>query len=178
MIQRNPRYDGLHVYKVDLTKLMPGDVLLTRNAETALPPAKIFASLITIATDGNFSHAMLCTRPPTFIEAIGRGVSNVSVQNCFAHDLKNVRLLRYHNSATADEAGSVALRFVGQRYSFHAALHSVLPNVQILDVPEDRLFCSALVAAAFRKAGAPEFAAVDPMKVKPATLEKATYAAL
>jgi hypothetical protein len=175
MAERNPKYDGLHVFKLDLSKLNSGDVLLTRNADTASSRGKFQSDLIAKATGGNFSHALLCTKPPAFIEAIGHGVSNISVQNCFAHDLKNVQLLRYHDSATASKAGSVALPLLGQRYSIRAALRSILPNVQMLDVPEDELFCSALVAAAFRKAGAPGFATIDPMKVTPATLEKATY---
>jgi hypothetical protein len=175
MVERNPKYDGLHVFKLDLSRLNSGDVLLTRNAETASSRDKLQSDVVAKATGGNFNHALLCTKPPTFVEAIRHGVSNISVQNCFAHDLKNVRLLRYHDSATASEAGSVALPFVGRRYSVHAALRSILPNVQMSVVPEHELFCSALVAAAFRKAGAAEFAALDPMKVTPATLEKATY---
>lgn len=35
MIERNPRYDGLHVFKLDLNAMQPGDVILTRNAEAA-----------------------------------------------------------------------------------------------------------------------------------------------
>jgi hypothetical protein len=154
---------------------MPGDVVLTRNAETTSSRGKIQASLIAKSTGGNFSHALLCTRPPTFIEAVGHGVSNISAQTCFAHDLKNVRLLRYHNPAIADEAGSEALPLLGKKYSVRMAVRSILPSVHESDVPEDELFCSALVAAAYRKAGAPEFATIDPMKVTPATLEKAAY---
>src|SRR4051812_43394339 len=105
MIERNPRYDGLYVHKIDLKKLRPGDVLLTKNVETISPQGKIQASLIAKVTGGNFSHTLLCTRPPTFIEAIERGVSNISAQNCFAHDLKNVRLLRYQNLTVAERAG-------------------------------------------------------------------------
>src|SRR5262245_20654569 len=80
MVERNPKYDGLHVYKIDIGKLLPGDVLLTRNVETASSKGKLQARAIMKATRGSFSHAMLCTVPPTFIEAIGQGVSNVSAQ--------------------------------------------------------------------------------------------------
>ncbi|MGB7101378.1 MAG: hypothetical protein WBD95_21750 [Xanthobacteraceae bacterium] len=175
MVERNPKYDGLHVFKPDLTKLKSGDVLLTRNVETVSSRNKIQSDLVMKATGGNFSHALLCTKPPTFIEAIGQGVSNISVQNCFAHDLKNVKLLRYSDSAIGSAAGSIALPLLGQKYSIRAALQSILPNIQVSNVPEGQLFCSALVAAAFQKAGASEFSSIDPMKVTPAVLEKATY---
>ena len=126
MVERNPKYDGLHVLRLDLSRLNSGDVLLTRNVETASFIGKFVSDRIAKATRGNFSHALLCTRPPTLIEAIGHGVSNISGQICFAHDLKNVRLLRYHDSAIAGEAGSAALSFLGRKYSVYAALRSIL----------------------------------------------------
>src|SRR5665213_2267465 len=109
MNERNPRYDGLHVYTVDLGKLMPGDVLLTRNVEAASSKGRFQSGAIMKATRGSFSHALLCTVPPTFIEAVGHGVSNLTMLSCFAHDLKNVRMLRYHDSSIAKNAGSEAL---------------------------------------------------------------------
>lgn len=175
MIERNPKYDGLYVYVIDLSKLKPGDVLLTRNAETASTKAGIKSSAIAKATGGSYSHAMLCTVPPTFIEAVGHGVSNISAQRCFAHDLKNVRLLRYPNAAIAADAGSYALPYMGQHYSIRKAIQSILPQETLAKVSDDKVFCSGLVAAAYRKAGAKEFEKTDPMKVTPATLEKAEY---
>jgi hypothetical protein len=50
MVERNPRYDGLHVYKIDVAKLMPGDVLLTRNVETSSSKGKLQSSTIMKAT--------------------------------------------------------------------------------------------------------------------------------
>ncbi|MBB4383627.1 hypothetical protein [Bradyrhizobium sp. SBR1B] len=35
MTVRNPRYDGLHVFKLDSNAMQPGDVIVTRNAEAA-----------------------------------------------------------------------------------------------------------------------------------------------
>jgi hypothetical protein len=175
MIERNPKYDGLHVYKIDVAELLPGDVLLTRNVETASSKGKLQSNAIMRATRGNFSRALLGTVPPTFIEAVGHGVSNLSAVTCFAHDLKNVRLLRYHDLSIAKSAGSEALPLLGQRYSIRKAVRSILPSATLAEVPDNELFCSALVAAAFRKTGAKELETVDPMKVTPATLEKAAY---
>lgn len=105
MIERNPKYDGRYVYVTDLSKLKPSDVLLTRNSETSSKKAGFQSGAIAKATRGTYSHAMLCPVPPTFIEAVGHGVSNVSAQRCFIHDLKNVRVLRYPDAAIAKDAG-------------------------------------------------------------------------
>jgi hypothetical protein len=99
----------------------------------------------------------------------------VSVQRCFVHDLKNVRVLRYPDAAVAKDAGSHALPYLGQHYSIKNAVRSILPKEKLAKVSDDKLFCSALVAAAYRKAGAKELEKLDPMKVTPATLEKANY---
>src|SRR5262249_5765908 len=136
MIARNPKYDGLHVYKIDVSKIRAGDVLLTRNVETSSTKGRLQSSAIMRATRGSFSHALLCTVPPTFIEAIGHGVSNLSVLTCFAHDLKNVRLLRYHDASIAAKAGSEALPLVGQKYSIKKAVRSILPSAKLAEVPD------------------------------------------
>lgn len=175
MADRNPKYDGLQVFKIDVAKLRSGDVLLTRNVETTSSKGRLKADVIMKATGGNFSHALLCTVPPTFIEAIGHGVSNLTALRCFVHDLKNVRLLRYHDPLIAMRAASEALPLIGKKYSVKKAVCSILPSAKLADLPDDEIFCSALVAAAFRKVGAEELKRVDPMKVTPATLEKATF---
>ena len=74
MVERNPKYDGRYVYVIDVSKLKPGDVLLMRNAETSSTKGGFQSSAIAKATGGNYSHAMLCTVPPTLIEAVGHGV--------------------------------------------------------------------------------------------------------
>lgn len=174
MIARNPRYDGLYVFKPDLTKLLSGDIFLTRNAESTSFKGKAQSDTIATAIGGNFSHALLCTTPPTLIEAIGDGVSHVTAQNCFAHDLKHVRVLRYKNKKIAKTAGSIALRFLGKGYSLRSAIRSAIPSASVPELPGDQTFCSALVATAFRAAGAPEFETIDPARTTPATLEMAT----
>ncbi|MDR3423457.1 MAG: hypothetical protein P4M13_00045 [Alphaproteobacteria bacterium] len=99
----------------------------------------------------------------------------MTAQRGFIHDLKNVRVLRYPDVAVAKDAGSCALPYLGQHYSIRKAVQSILPNTKLAKVDDDKLFCSALVAAAYRKAGAKELEHIDPMRVTPATLEKANY---
>jgi hypothetical protein len=175
MTEKKPRYDGLYVFRPNLAELQPGDIFLTKNSESSSFKGRSQSEIIAAATGGNFSHALLCTRPPTLIEAIGDGVSNISAQICFVHDLKHVRVLRYRNQKIADEAGRIALMALGKAYSVRAAIRSIAPEVDSTEYPDDGTFCSALVAAAFRSAGAPEFAAINPMKVTPANLETSKH---
>ncbi len=175
MKQQNPRYNGLYVFKPDLTELRPGDVILTRNAEASSFKGKRTSDVIATATGGNFSHALICTALPTLIEALSGGVSNMSAQNCFVHDLNHVRVLRYPDQAIARAAASEAFKFFGREYSVQAALRSVLPGVPMSESGDGKTFCSALVAAVYRAAGAPEFASIHPLKTTPATLEKSGH---
>lgn len=169
-MKRNPRYDGLYVFKPDLTALRRGDVVLTRNAETTSFKGKAQSDVIAKVTGGNFSHALICTALPTLTEAIGDGVSNISAQNCFVHDLKHARVLRYPDQRIAGAAASEAMKFFAKGYSVRATVRSVSSSAS--EPGDEKTFCSALVAAVYRAAGAPEFASIDPMKTTPATLEK------
>lgn len=171
MTAKNPRYDGVNVFVFDLAKLRPGDLILAKNAEAESFKGRVRSDAIVKATGGNFSHALLCTKPPVLIEAIGEGVSNISALISFVHDLKNVRVLRYRDEEVARKAGSVALGFLGQGYSVRDAIRSVLPGDTATQPAGDRTFCSALVATAFQAAGALEFQNISPMKITPATLE-------
>jgi hypothetical protein len=173
MIQRNPRYDNLYVFKPDLSKLRAGDVLLTRNVESNSLKGRTQSAAIARATGGHFSHALLCTMPPTLMEAIGEGVSNVTAQICFAHGLKNVRVLRYKDQSIARKAAAAAAVFLGKGYSVRRAVRSIVPGATEPTADDGRTFCSALVASAFRAADAPEFASLNPFKVTPAFLEQA-----
>ncbi|NEV75916.1 hypothetical protein DYI24_02505 [Rhodopseudomonas sp. BR0C11] len=175
MTVRNPRYDGLYVFKLNLAAMQPGDVFLTRNAEASAIKGKLTSSLIALFSRGDFSHALMCTVPPTLIEAIGDGVSNLSAQTCFVHDLRHIRVLRYPNQAVAKLAASAAMKFFAKGYSVARAIASVLPGRPQSLPGDEGIFCSALIAAAFRAAGATEFAATHPLKVTPAWLQKSPH---
>ncbi|MDP3692136.1 hypothetical protein [Bradyrhizobium sp.] len=175
MTEKNPRYDGLYVYVFDGHKLQPGDVVLTRNVESSSFKGKAVSDAIAAGSRGDFSHALLCTTPPTLIEAIDAGVSNINSRRCFVHDLKHVRVLRYPHAGIARAAASASMLSFAKGYSKRAAIASVVPGVDLSHPHDDRTFCSALVAASFRAGGAPEFQSVDPMKTTPATLQKSAH---
>jgi hypothetical protein len=73
MTKRNPKYDHRYVLKPNLSALRPGDVFLTRNAESTSKKSKFQSDLIAVTTGGRFSHALICTVPPTLVEAIRNG---------------------------------------------------------------------------------------------------------
>lgn len=175
MTEKNPRYNGLHVYVFDANELQRGDVVLTRNAESTSSKGKAVSDAIAAGSGGDFSHALLCTTPPTLIEAVDAGVSNINSHNCFIHDLKHVRVLRYPNAAIASAAASAAMMSFAKAYSVRAAISSIVPGVHLDQTHDDRTFCSALVAASFRAAGAPEFQTIRPMKTTPASLQKSAH---
>lgn len=160
------------VWRANLRQVRPGDVLLTRNVYSDSAYDRTQSSTICKATGGKFSHAMICTQAPTFIEAVGHGVSNLSIQNCFAYNADNVRLLRYTNAEISTSASRAALLFLGRPYSVKRAIASVLPEVGSTDSEDHGIFCSALVAAAYIAAKSPEFIGLNPMKVTPRTLEE------
>ncbi len=150
-------------------KLLPGDVLFTRHIYGRSAQAVLQSKVIRKKTGGDFSHVAICTTPPVFIEAIGQGVSNISMSRCFAFDRDNVRVKRYHSSNVAAQAASWASPMLGQHYSVRKALATQLP---IRAAADDRgTICSRLVRDAFANAGAPELLQLDADKVTPAIID-------
>lgn len=166
-------YEPTEIFRADLTKIYPGDVLLTRNFHSDSLRDRATSATIRKATGGEFSHALICTSVPTFIEASGGFVSNISINNCFAHCVNNIRLLRHKDQNIAEEASKAALLFLGMPYSVKRAIESILPGINTNVIDGDGIFCSALVAAAYSSAKCPNLSKMNPMLVTPHTLEKA-----
>lgn len=165
----DPKYDGMTVYLVRPGAVKRGDVLLTRDKNGSSWLGRRQADAIAIGSRGDFNHALICTLPPTFAEAVQTGVQNLSIQICFSHAIENVRVLRPADPAIAEQAAKWAAASLGRPYSIARAIMSVTP---IKDRSQrDGIFCSALVAAAFKAVKAPGFDTVNPLKVTPATLQ-------
>lgn len=163
-------YDGQMVWLPAVRLVRPGDILLTNNVESEASKGLKVSGLIRTVTGGRFSHAMICSSPPTFIEAVAGGVQTVSLARCFAHDIANVRLLRYPDAVIASQAAARAQREVGRSYSVPRAVGSVLPVVAGRSADRGT-FCSALVARCFALAGAECFKRVSSERTTPATIE-------
>lgn len=167
------RYDDRIVYLPRVDLLRPGDILLTRNAEAERRRDMKQSDIIQRMTGGRFSHALICSSPPAFIEAVGSGVSILSMARSFTHDVENVRLLRLPDADIAARAAQLAQDEVGRDYSVARAVGSILP-VELVErmVRDHGTFCSALVGQAFARAGAAQFAATPADRITPATIEK------
>lgn len=171
LLPRNPKYDGLMIFQPVVSSLRSGDILLTKNAESADKRDLKQSNIITKVTGGRFSHALICSVPPTFVEAIGLGVSTLSLAKCFTHSLENVRVLRHPDPAIAVKAGSLAQLEIGRDYSVVMAIASIFPHQLIAKIKDRGIFCSALVAQAFISAGDASFAGTPVEKTTPATIE-------
>lgn len=166
------RYDGRTVFLPRVGLVRSGDMLLTFNAESENRAGSKMSRVITAATRGRFSHALICSSPPTFVEAIGTGVSTLSLARCFAHDLNNVRLLRYPDASVAAEAAKLAQLEIGRDYSVARAVGSVFPLRTLRKVEDRGIFCSALVAQVYLTAGAKLFGRTPVDRTTPATIDE------
>lgn len=166
------KFDGRIVHLPKVEELQPGDILLTSNRESEDKQGMKQSGAIRRATKGNFSHAMICSTPPTFVEAIGSGVSTLSLARCFAYDLNNVRLLRHPDPAIARRAAQLVQDEIGRDYSVARAVRSVFPIALLDRVDDHGIFCSALVAQVFSVAGSSLFASTPVDRTTPATIER------
>ena len=143
MAERNPYYDGRTVYCLQVSQLRMGDIVLTRNRQSLSKMGRKQSAVIAIVGASNFSHAAICSQPPTLIEAIGPGVSTLSIANSFYHAEIDVRVLRYNDESIARRAGIEAGLFLGKGYSVAMAVKSVLPAAA--DASMRIAFCTVLL---------------------------------
>lgn len=139
-----------------------GDILLVRSN-------KIQSKLIRTATGGEFSHAMICVDPPTMIEAVPGHVRNITLARCYVEDVKNICVLRYPDEGISKTAGREASLWLDTPYSFLAAFCSI-PATPLITA-DGGIFCSRLVAEAFRKAGGNFLHGCPTGKITPAAIE-------
>ena len=165
------KYDGVIVFLPKVDEIRPGDILLTFNSQSDDQKGTKQSSLIRKITKGSFSHALICSTPPVFVEAIGTGVSTLSLGRCFTHDISNVRLLRHPDFEIAHRAAQLVQDEIGRDYSVARAVRSVFPPDMLDQIDDHGTFCSALVAQAFTVAGSDIFRRTPVDKTTPATIE-------
>lgn len=143
-------------------KLRQGDIILVRGENLA-------SKGIRAATRGQFSHAMICVDPPTMIEAVPGHVRNLSLSRCYIENIKNIRVLRYPDKSIAVKAAREASLWLDMPYSILAAICSVknMPSKH----SDSGVFCSRLVAEAYRKAGGDFVDGQPTSKITPAMIE-------
>lgn len=165
-------YDGRIVLLPDVSQLQSGDILLTRMSPLARPRDGAQSKKIRLGTGGTFSHVLICSEPPVVIEAIGAGVSTLSLARCYAHGWESVRVVRHPDSSLAKAAARFAQLQVGRDYSIRRALRAAFPTLIADRLADQGTFCSALVAQAYVGAGDVLFTQVPIERTTPATIEK------
>lgn len=173
--KRNPYYDGRTVFHIDAAQLRSGDIILTRNRRGESKMRRFLSAIIAVAGKSNFSHALICSQPPTMIEAIDSGVSTFSIARSFYHEKRDVQVLRYKDPVISRRASAKAGLFLGKEYSVEMAIRSVSPVAAGANEPMVKTFCSALVAAAYCGSGAPEFQSINPYQITPGHLTRMVF---
>ena len=135
-------------YQFNTKQLCPGDIVLTTDLHA------LVSKTIRIATRSSFSHAIIVTRPPLGVEALGVGVVRVNLRGLVVSNRNSVRVLRlsgdqYH--LTRRGAAEYAENQVLALYALKDAIFSILPVA--LPKEGDAFFCSNLVAEAYEQAG-------------------------
>lgn len=165
------RFDNRMVWLPRVDRLLAGDILLTTGTASSEGKERKQSGAIRMVTGGHFSHALICSEPPAFVEALPGGASVLSLVNCFALERTNIRLLRYPDQGVAARAARLAQLEVGRDYSFSKAIRSVFPDATLRRVRDHGIFCSALVAQVFVDSGSQRFAATPVDRTTPATIE-------
>jgi uncharacterized protein YycO len=165
------KMDGDKFYCFEVTKILPGDILLTAS------PSGKNSKVIRKFTQSDFSHAAICTEPGIFVEAVGPGVRRVNLGRMAVRDLANAKLLRLKNEVPnyqtiAETAADKAEAYLTRGYWLDGAIKSILNTKKTIHTTE--FFCSHLVAHAFREAGFELVPNRTPEQVTPGAISEST----
>ncbi len=81
-------------YIFNMSKVQPGDVLLSRIPMDLDNETTWDSHLIRALTRSSFSFAALCTGNGLFIEAVGTGIARLPLWNAGVRDIRNIRIVR------------------------------------------------------------------------------------
>lgn len=161
----------LHIfmYIVDQSKLLKGDILLTRENS-------LTSKIVQLGTFSKYSHAILYLGDSSFIHSDSIGVHSGNLQRLLFNDASKVvvlRLKREEDHAHIDNICSFARTQVGMQYSVPQATASVVRGARLLNDESNRQYCSRLVAQSY-KAGS-LILVPNPDFCYPKELEKSTH---
>ncbi|MCK5875800.1 MAG: hypothetical protein KAG82_13970 [Alcanivoracaceae bacterium] len=131
------------MFILDMYKLMEGDVLLTSQKGLVSKVVRGF-------TGSDYSHAILYVGHGSYIHSDSHGVHSANIQRLIFEDPDNVKVLRPNNSILGRKASMYARTQIGKEYSVKEAIRT---KGGAKEKPENRQFCSRLVAQSFQFAG-------------------------
>lgn len=132
------------MFILDMSKLEVGDILLTREKAVLSKGVRFFSQ-------GEYSHAMLYVARGSYIHSDNKGVHSDNIQRKLFKEVDDVKVVRIIESSYVKKACDYARHKVGTQYSVKDAIKSVLPKTN--KVPNDKQFCSRLVAESYKYAG-------------------------
>lgn len=132
------------MYLLDRSKLIPGDIILTRSNEKN-------SSLICRITNSEYSHAILYVSESSYIHSDLYGVHSGNTQRLLIDEPQYVKVVRVDDPVAIEKALTYARLQVGASYSKVSAANAFAKVFTKLDAK--RQFCSRLVAKAFESGG-------------------------
>ncbi len=165
----NTRGAGERIYAFRVEALRAGDILLSTV------PLAATSIAIRVGTVSRFSHAAICTDPPFFVEAVSSGTRTFSIRRFGVRNPKWVAMLRLRDDLDnalqrAHAAAQRADTFILRHYWLDGALLALTKRLHARR--RDELFCSHLVALAYRDGDFDLVPNVPPEKVSPGTLRR------
>ena len=129
--------------KIDLSKLQAGDIIFNRSSNPL--------SLAIRAQDGGpFSHALIYVGDGLFIEAVRTGSRVIGAFRLLVPDPDDWQLARIDDGALAASAATQARNLAHRPYNVAGIIRIALSGEPAGEVG---LFCSQLIAEAYRRAG-------------------------
>jgi uncharacterized protein YycO len=142
-----------------------GDIILTAGSGLA-------SQAIRRATKSDFSHASLCTQPGKLIEALDTGVQWRTVFATYATRQEWIRVLRPKKELLPNSCGltiaDCAESIYGREYSLQGAIASRFPFMG--STRGGGVFCSQVIAEAYRLYGMPLLRDKTPSQIYPGLL--------
>jgi len=138
------------MYILDISKMKPGDILLTTQSVTQ-------SKVIRKATDSDYSHAMLYVRHGGYIHSDSNGVHSGNVQRLIFEHINQAKVLRVENCQpdVIEKACEYARSKIGTQYSVPQAVKSTIYRNTKNSGNPNRQFCSRLVAQSYAYGGMP-----------------------
>ena len=134
------------MYKINLEKIISGDIILTRSSSRE-------SILIRQISKCDYSHALLYVGVGSCIESDGLGVQSQNLQRLLFENPDDVLILRLNENNDAIPGAIVfARQKVGTEYSTSEARIARLEN-DLKAKEENRQFCTRFVAQAYESSG-------------------------
>ena len=137
------------MYVIDQSKLLKGDVLLTRENS-------LTSKSVRLGTFSKYSHAILYLGDSSFIHSDGDGVHSGNLQRLIFQKVSSVAVLRLKSEERHDHIDRIcffARTQVGKQYSVPQATASTVRTSHLFDDRSNRQYCSRLVAQAYEAGG-------------------------